>query len=61
MCQVKELFFKEEETAMQVHPPRSEWITNHPRCLHLWRPHDEAIPKPPSEMVGYKEFNDKIK
>lgn len=57
MCFIKELFFEEHETAMQVHPPRSEWVNNHEHCLHLWRPHDVDIPKPPSDMVGYRELN----
>jgi hypothetical protein len=38
MCLVKELFFKDEECVMQLHPPRSEWINQHPYTLHLWRP-----------------------
>jgi hypothetical protein len=57
MCQIKELFFEENETAMQVHPPRSEWINNHQYCLHLWRSHTQEIPKPPSYLVGYPELN----
>lgn len=54
MCQIKELFFQEHETAMQVHVPRAEWVNNMPHCLHLWRPHALDIPKPPSWMVGDK-------
>lgn len=46
------LFFKDDETAMQLHVPRSEHINLHPHCLHWWRPHDVAIPRPPSVMVG---------
>lgn len=56
MCQIKELFFEENETAMQLHPPRSEWINNHPTCLHLWRPTDVEIPRPPGELVGVKDM-----
>lgn len=55
MCAVKELFFVDNETAMQLHPPRADWINNHQYCLHLWRPHDGAIPRPPSILVGVKE------
>jgi hypothetical protein len=57
MCQIKELFFEEDEWAMQVHPPRSEWVNNHEHCLHLWSPHEGGIPAPPSDMVGFKELN----
>ena len=56
MCYVKDLFFYEEECVMQLHPPKSEWINNHPYCLHLWKPHNVAIPKPPSHFVGVKGF-----
>jgi len=57
MCWVKDLFWDEEEAVMQLHPPRSTWINNHPYCLHLWRPSDGNIPLPPSIAVGYKELN----
>lgn len=57
MCFVKDLFWDEEEAVMQLHPPRSTWINNHPYCLHLWRPTGKDIPLPPSIAVGYKELN----
>lgn len=58
MCAVKELFWDAEETAMQLHPPRSEYVNNHPGCLHLWSPTGgHAIPRPPGWMVGLKEWN----
>lgn len=46
------LWWHEEEAVMQLHPPRSGWISNHPYCLHLWRPTAAAIPLPPPLMVG---------
>jgi hypothetical protein len=52
MSYVKDLFFDAEETVMQLHPPRSQYINNHPFCLHLWRPLNEKIPLPPSIAVG---------
>lgn len=57
MCYIKALFWDDEETVMQLHPPKSTWINNYPYCLHLWRPLDEKIPLPPSITVGKKEFN----
>lgn len=51
MCFIKDLFWDEEETVMQLHPPKSKWINVHPYCLHLWRPLDTAIPTPPSVAV----------
>lgn len=53
MCFVKDLFFTEAETVMQLHPPKADYVNNHRYTLHLWRPHDEAIPRPPSIFVGY--------
>lgn len=49
---VKRLFFKPDETAMQLHVPTSDHISHHPYCLHIWRPHDSLIPLPPSWMVA---------
>ena len=49
---VKRLFFKDDEAAMQVHPPLKDYVNVHPYCLHLWRPIDTLIPLPPDYMVG---------
>lgn len=52
---VKHLFFADNEVAMQLHVPASDHINCHPHCLHLWRPHDMEIPRPPGWMVGPEE------
>lgn len=57
MCFVKEMFWDEEDAVMQLHPPRSRWVNNHPYCLHLWRPTEVEIPLPADVLVGYKELN----
>lgn len=54
MCFVKSLFWEDEDCVMQLHPPKSEWINNHPYCLHLWRPKEHVIPRPPNIAVGVK-------
>lgn len=46
------LFFRDDETAVQYFVPRSEHVNNHPFTLHLWRPLDAGLPKPPAIMVG---------
>lgn len=51
MCDVKDLFWLPEETVMQLHPPQSRYVNNHPYCLHLWRPVGAALPLPPLWMV----------
>ena len=56
MCFVKSLFWDDEETVMQLHPPKSKWINNHPYCLHMWRPLNQEIPLPPDITVGNKEL-----
>jgi hypothetical protein len=57
MCEVKDLFWSKEDCVMQLHPPESEYVNNHPHCLHLWRPVNRSIPAPPAIMVGYKSLN----
>ncbi|MDH2327677.1 hypothetical protein QCN27_12465 [Cereibacter sp. SYSU M97828] len=52
MEQVKRAFFLSHETAMQLHVPPTDHKNLHPYCLHLWRPHDAHIPRPPSWMVA---------
>lgn len=52
MSFVKGLFFRDDETVMQLHVPSSDHINDHPNCLHLWRPTHQEIPRPPSWMVG---------
>ena len=54
MCFVKDLFFEPEEPAMQLHPPKSDYVNYHQHCLHLWRPQAKRIPLPDSIMVGPK-------
>lgn len=52
MCQVKDMFFKDSEMAIQYHPAKEDYINCHPFCLHIWRPQGTEIQKPPSIMVG---------
>lgn len=52
MEQIKRLFFKDHEVAMQLHVTAKDHVNVHPTCLHLWRPTDKAIPLPPKEFVG---------
>lgn len=52
MCHVKSLFWTDEETVMQLHPPKYEYVNQHQYCLHLWKPDNKEIPLPDSLMVG---------
>ena len=52
MSRIKDLFWEPEETVVQFHPPKSQYINNHEHCLHLWRPEDDHIQLPPVSLVG---------
>lgn len=56
MCRVVALFWDPEDTVIQLHPPRSTWVNNHPFCLHLWRAVDAVQPLPPTWLVGAQEL-----
>ena len=52
MEHVKRAFFKDDETAMQLHVPPGDHISVADTCLHLWRPQRQEIPRPPREFVA---------
>lgn len=52
MCYVKDLFWDEEDTVIQFHPAKSQYVNLHEFVLHLWRPTNEKLPIPIKEMVG---------
>lgn len=54
MCQIKRMFWDEDELVIQMHPAASDYVNQHPHCLHLWRPVSEPMPAPPPEFVGLK-------
>jgi hypothetical protein len=50
---IKHAFFKEDETAMQLHVPKDDHRNFSKYCLHLWRPNNgQAIPRPPGFFVA---------
>src|SRR5580765_4301097 len=50
---IRALFFRDDETVMQLHVPREDHVNVHPFCLHLWRPNDgREIPRPRALLVG---------
>lgn len=38
MCELKDIFFDDEEEVYQIHPPKSHYVNIQENCLHLWRP-----------------------
>jgi hypothetical protein len=57
MDSMKRMFWDDDDCVMQLHPPRADWINNHPYCLHLWRPVNITIPQPPGWLVGNRDAN----
>jgi len=55
MCFIKDLFWEDEECVVQYHPPKSQYVQNHPFVLHLWKHTNIPFPAPPSILVGIKE------
>lgn len=57
MCQIKDMFFDENECCVQYHPPKSEYVNNAKYCLHIWKPIEQysgKLPVPNSLLVGVK-------
>jgi len=51
MCFIKDMFWDDDDCVMQLHPPKADWVNNHPFTLHLWRPIGVEIPRPLQVMV----------
>lgn len=51
---IKTLFWDDSETVVQFHPKKSEYVNNHPHCLHLWKKQDGEYDLPPAIFVGVK-------
>jgi len=54
MCHVKRMFFDDDETVVQYHPKRSEYVDNCPTALHLWKKQGCEHELPPAILVGLK-------
>ena len=39
MCEIKDIFWDDEEEVVQIHPKKSQYV-NITEALHLWRPKD---------------------
>jgi hypothetical protein len=51
MSFIKDIFWNDSQTVMQLHVPKKDHINYHPFCLHLWRPQLIDIILPPSILV----------
>ena len=59
MCMMKDIFWGEDEVCVEYHPKKSEYVNNHPHCLHIWKPREQEIPTPPSILVGFRSEEEK--
>jgi hypothetical protein len=58
MARVKKSFWDESDFVVQMHPPKEDYINNHPGCLHLWRKAgtNEYCERPASILVGFENL-----
>lgn len=54
MCWVKDMFWNKDEVVIQYHPAEKDYVSQHPYCLHLWKPIGIELPIPDPLMVGIK-------
>lgn len=55
MCFAKQLFWDDDETVIQFHPAKSDYVNHHPFTLHLWAHRTKPQDVPPFWLVGPKE------
>lgn len=48
----KDLFWSGDETVLQFHPVKSEYVNTYETCLHLWKQRGVNHPLPPRNLVG---------
>lgn len=55
MVAIKDIFWKDDESVIQIHPPKDQYVNNMPNCLHLWRCTYQSMTLPPSVLVGLRK------
>ena len=51
MCKLKNMFWKEDEAVVQIHPRKQDYVNRAKNCLHLWKPIEQELPLPPKLYV----------
>jgi hypothetical protein len=51
MCEIKDLFWGDEDCVVQFHPPKSDYVNIKGNCLHLWKHQTSEFNRPPSLFV----------
>ena len=52
MAWVRDLFWTDEESVFQFHPPKKDYVNFNEFVLHLWRHTDFVFPLPPKWMIA---------
>lgn len=55
MCQLKEIFWRDDEDAIHVYPRKENHVNNVENCLHLWSCKYAPMLLPPSCFIGYRK------
>lgn len=55
MCALKEMIWNDDETVIQIHPPKDQYVNNVSNCLHLWECYYKPMVLPPSVFVGIRK------
>ena len=55
MCQLKNIFWTEDEDVIHIYPKKINYVNNIENCLHLWSCKYTSMILPPSCFVGYRE------
>lgn len=55
MTKIKEMCWEDDESVIQIHPPKEMYVNNMPNCLHLWRCYYKEMVTPPSCFVGIRK------
>ena len=57
MCELKDIFFGDEEEVYQIHPSKSQYVNIKENCLHLWKPKGIDLQQLVKEKEGGKNEN----
>lgn len=55
MTTIKNIVWKDDEYAIEIHPPKDMYVDNLPNCLHLWKCYYKEMIMPPSCFVGIRK------
>ncbi len=51
MCEVKRMFWSDDETVVQFHPAVEHYVNFHQHVLHLWKRRGAEFDLPPRQLI----------